>query len=100
MQDIITPVITTAQNVNWAVPTWDLFIVLTTAIAVFLYGFTMGRDKMMGIMVSVYMSLGITSYAPLLNILNQYGFNIAQVLQLELICACLDLFDRLTSSIF
>ena len=52
--------------VNWAAPTWDLFIVLFFIATVFLYGMTMGRDRIIVILVSIYMALAVVSNAPIL----------------------------------
>lgn len=55
------------SRVNWASPTWDLFIVLFFLVTVFLYGMTMGRDRIIVILVSIYMALAVISNAPYLN---------------------------------
>lgn len=52
--------------INWSAPTWDLFIVLFFIITVFLYGMTMGRDRIIVILVAIYMALAVVSNAPLL----------------------------------
>jgi hypothetical protein len=57
----------TLSRVNWASPTWDLFIVLFFLVTVFLYGMTMGRDRIIVILVSIYMALAVISNAPYLN---------------------------------
>lgn len=53
-------------NINWAAPTWDLFIVLFFVITVFLYGMSLGRDRIIVILVSIYMALAVVSNAPFL----------------------------------
>lgn len=57
-------------NINWTNPSWDLFIVLFFFIAAFLYGFSLGRDRVVAIMVSLYMALAVVNYAPFLQNLN------------------------------
>lgn len=54
------------QTINWAAPTWDLFIVLFFLITVFLYGLSLGRDRIIVILVSIYMALAVVSNAPLI----------------------------------
>ena len=54
------------QTINWSAPTWDLFIVLFFLITVFLYGLSLGRDRIIVILVSIYMALAVVSNAPLL----------------------------------
>jgi len=55
------------QNIDWTRPTWDLFIVLFFIVAAFLYGLSLGRDRIIVILVSVYMSLAIVEHTPFLN---------------------------------
>ncbi|MFA6042295.1 MAG: hypothetical protein WC786_01245 [Patescibacteria group bacterium] len=54
------------SSINWAQPTWDLFIIMFFIIAAFLYGLSLGRDRIIVIMVSIYMALAIVSAAPFL----------------------------------
>ncbi|MBI4090127.1 MAG: hypothetical protein HY421_01875 [Candidatus Kerfeldbacteria bacterium] len=64
----ITNTQTAAQNfvanVNWAQPSWDLFIVLFFIIAGFLYGLSLGRDRVIVILVAIYMALAVVNTAP------------------------------------
>lgn len=55
------------QNVDWTRPTWDLFIVLFFIVAAFLYGLSLGKDRIIVILVSIYMSLAIVEHAPFLS---------------------------------
>lgn len=55
------------QHVDWTQPTWDLFIILFFVVAAFLYGLSLGRDRIIVILVSIYMSLAIVDHAPFLN---------------------------------
>jgi len=54
-------------NINWATPSWDLFIILFFIVAAFLYGLSLGRNRVIVILVSIYMSLAIVNTAPYLN---------------------------------
>jgi len=51
-------------TINWASPTWDLFIILFFLIAGFLYGLSLGRDRIIVILVSIYMALAVVNTAP------------------------------------
>ena len=51
-------------SINWTQPSWDLFIVLFFIIAGFLYGLSLGRDRIIVILISVYMSLAVVNSAP------------------------------------
>jgi hypothetical protein len=65
------------QQMNWSVPTWDLFILLFFAGGSLLYGMTMGRDRVIVVLVSVYMALAVVGNAPVLRDINafQISFN-------------------------
>jgi hypothetical protein len=52
------------SSVNWAQPSWDLFIILFFVVIVFFYGMMLGRDRIIIILVSIYMSLAVVSNAP------------------------------------
>lgn len=55
------------QNVDWSQPTWDLFIVLFFVVAALLYGLSLGRDRIIVILVSIYMALAIVEHAPFIS---------------------------------
>jgi hypothetical protein len=54
------------SRINWSAPTWDLFIVLFFLVTVFLYGLSLGRDRVIVILVSIYMALAVVSNAPII----------------------------------
>jgi hypothetical protein len=54
------------HQINWAVPTWDLFIGLFFIVGALIYGLSMGRDRVIVILVSVYMALAVVGNAPIL----------------------------------
>ncbi|MDD5342194.1 MAG: hypothetical protein PHI73_02570 [Patescibacteria group bacterium] len=63
-------------NIDWSKPTWDLFIVLFFIIASFLYGLSLGRDRILVILVSIYMSLAVVNTAPYIsNFSTEVGIN-------------------------
>ncbi len=55
-----------SQNINWSAPTWDLFILIFFIVATFLYGISLGRDRIIVIMVGLYMALAIVGNTPFL----------------------------------
>ena len=57
-------------HLNWSVPTWDIFILLFFVVGALLYGLSLGRDRIIVILVSIYMSLAIVSNTPILNTLD------------------------------
>lgn len=63
-------------NINWSEPTWDLFIILFFIIAALLYGMSLGRDRIIVILVSIYMALAVVNAAPLIgNMATEIGIN-------------------------
>jgi hypothetical protein len=62
------------QNFNWQVPSWDLFIILFFIFSALIYGMSLGRQRIIVILVSIYMSLAVVDYAPLVeNFLKDRG---------------------------
>lgn len=57
-------------NINWTTPTWDLFIVLLFFVGAFLYGLSLGRDRILVILTSIYVALAIVNTAPYLSEFN------------------------------
>ncbi|OIO52737.1 MAG: hypothetical protein AUJ19_00455 [Parcubacteria group bacterium CG1_02_58_44] len=55
------------SSVDWATPTWDLFIVIFFIVTVFLYGMSLGRDRIIVILVSIYMALAVVSNIPVVS---------------------------------
>jgi hypothetical protein len=53
-------------NFNWSEPTWDLFIILFFVIAALLYGMSLGRDRIIVILISIYMAMAVINTAPFL----------------------------------
>lgn len=55
------------SGINWAAPTWDLFLIIFFIIAAFIYGISMGRDRIIVIMVGIYIALALVTNAPFIN---------------------------------
>src|SRR3989338_6215068 len=52
------------SSINWSRPSWDLFIFLFFFIIAFLYGFSLGRDRILVILVSIYIALAVVPAFP------------------------------------
>lgn len=63
----IQPTIQLLTGINWLQPSWDLFIVLFFIISSLIYGISLGRDRIIVILVSIYMALAIVNYIPFIN---------------------------------
>lgn len=51
-------------GINWAQPSWDVFIILFFVVGAILYGFSLGRDRVIVILISVYMALAVVNSMP------------------------------------
>lgn len=58
------------SSINWLTPSWDLFIILFFVIASLMYGLSLGRDRLLVILVSIYISLAVVKYVPFITDFN------------------------------
>ncbi|MBU1036965.1 hypothetical protein KKF32_02930 [Patescibacteria group bacterium] len=74
-EQVVSNVTSTVQNffagINWSEPSWDLFIILFCLLVSLIYGLSIGRDRAVIIILSIYMSLAVIDYAPFLENLIQ-----------------------------
>ena len=54
-------------GINFNEPTWDLFIILFFLGGAFLYGLTLGRDRIILVLISIYMALAVLHAMPFLD---------------------------------
>ncbi len=52
------------SNVSWFTPTWDLFVVLFLIVAACLLGLTLGRNKIIILLISIYIAAVVISFFP------------------------------------
>ena len=52
------------SSINWIQPSWDIFIVLFFIVASLIYGVSLGRDRIIVLLVAIYMSLAVVKYVP------------------------------------
>ncbi|MBU1348702.1 hypothetical protein KJ781_01380 [Patescibacteria group bacterium] len=64
-------------SLNWNNPGWDGFILLFFVVGALLYGLSLGRDRVIVILVGIYMSLAVVTNAPALTNL-QFDVNISE----------------------
>lgn len=50
--------------INWAAPSWDFIILLFLVVASVIFGLSLGRQRTVVTIVSVYMALAVEKYAP------------------------------------
>ncbi|MEA3272831.1 MAG: hypothetical protein U9P90_04160 [Patescibacteria group bacterium] len=70
--------------IDFSAPSWDLFIVLFFVVAVLLYGLTLGRDRVLTILISIYMALAVVNTAPYLSTLKA-EVNLGQMFALKVV---------------
>jgi hypothetical protein len=58
------------STINWFQPSWDMFIVGFFMIASLIYGVSLGRDRILVLLVSIYMSLAVVKYVPFITNFN------------------------------
>lgn len=51
-------------GVNFQKPTWDLVIIVFFLIAAFVYGLSLGRERIIIVLISIYMAFAVISAAP------------------------------------
>lgn len=68
-------------QVNWASPSWDFYVLTVAIILALLYGFLLGRDRVIAIMVAIYMALAVVENAPFLKNVTQAG--VGQIFSLK-----------------
>jgi hypothetical protein len=51
-------------NIDWSHPNWDLFVILFFIGGALLYGMSLGRDRIIVILVSIYMALTVVTFLP------------------------------------
>ena len=55
------------SSINWLQPSWDVFIILFFLVSSLLYGISLGRDRILVMMVAIYMALAVVKYVPFIN---------------------------------
>lgn len=67
----MSQIIAYLTSVNWSAPTWDIFILLFFIVGSILYGLALGRDRIIVILIAIYMSIAVVTNTPLLTALPQ-----------------------------
>lgn len=65
------------SQINFSSPTWDLFIILFFLVFSLLYGLSLGRDRILVIIVSIYMALAVVNSAPFLKAIEGTTIHVA-----------------------
>jgi len=51
-------------KIYWFTPTWDLFVILFLIVAAFLLGLTIGRNKIIILLISTYIAIVVINFFP------------------------------------
>lgn len=51
-------------NINFGNPTWDTFVIVFFVVGALLYGLSLGKDRIIAILVSIYMALAVVNALP------------------------------------
>ncbi len=62
----IGAIIEQLARINLTTPTWDLFILLFFVVGALVYGLSLGRERVVMLIVAVYMALAVVNSAPYL----------------------------------
>jgi hypothetical protein len=54
------------SQINWTQPSWDLLIIFLFIVSAFFYGFSLGRNRIIVILISIYMALAVANNFPYL----------------------------------
>jgi hypothetical protein len=65
--DALSSINTSIADFNFQNPTWDLFIILFFVVSAFVYGLTLGRDRIILILIAVYIALAIIGAMPFID---------------------------------
>jgi len=68
------------KTIDLSSPSWDLFILLLFVIGVLLYGITMSRDRILVILISIYMSMAVVYNTPYLT---RHGWGMSETFSLK-----------------
>lgn len=58
---------TSFMHLNWSNPTWDLIILVFFILAVLIYTFALGRDRIVAVLVSTYVALAVATNLPFMD---------------------------------
>lgn len=95
----ISGLITMLKDLNLAHPTWDIFVLLFFICASFLYGITLGRDRIILTLIAIYIALAVVNTAPYLSNFRSTGSEFA-LRMLLFVGAFIILFFALARSAF
>ena len=73
------------SGINWTVPTWDLFIIIFFVSVGILFAFTLGRARVLFVLLSLYIGLAIASSLPFITKDTSSKFHLGSVAALKIV---------------
>lgn len=73
------------SNINWTVPTWDLFILIFFVSVGVLFAFTLGKARVLFVLLSLYVGLAIASSLPFITKETSSKFHLGSVAALKIV---------------
>lgn len=73
------------SNINWNVPTWDLFILIFFVSVGILFAFTLGKARVLFVLLSLYVGLAIASSLPFITEETSSKFHLGSVAALKIV---------------
>ena len=67
VHQLVSGVISNVTSFNFQSPSWDMFIIMFFLVASFVYGLTLGRERIILILIAVYIALAVMGAAPFLD---------------------------------
>ena len=58
------------SSMDWSNPTWGMLLLGFFLAGSLIYGLSLGRDRIIVIMVSIYMALAVVNFAPFISTFN------------------------------
>jgi hypothetical protein len=77
--DVITELNSYASTVDLSSASWDLLLILFFLVASFVYGLTLGRDRVILVLLSMYLSMAVINAAPFIDNLTPLGADTATI---------------------
>lgn len=73
------------SNINWNVPTWDLFILIFFVTVGILFAFTLGKARVLFVLLSLYVGLAVASSLPFITEETSSKFHLGSVAALKIV---------------
>lgn len=78
-------ILSNSGNINWFAPTWDLLIFVFFVVVAFMYGLSLGKERMSVALLCIYVSLALVSNISYLSVITEkLGFGYPYLVKMML----------------